>query len=392
MTFINTQNKILNFSILIAFILLVITRHVDFFIYPRFWAEEATQYFRDPYINGLSAIWHEHKGYYSLVPSVAGYFATFVPLEHAPLVTTLFAFFIQIIPFYLIFISKSEYLDTSLKKLFFSMIILFIGATPEIWLNSITSQFHFIIITFLLLIENKKLMSKIKTYMFYLLALLAGLSGIPANLLAPMFIYKFFMTKQKVNLHIVGIFALTTAIHLMFILSADRIHDMQNDISYNVLGNIFLSLFQYPIFYSGKINLDTLLILPLLYIIIKYLSQKKYFEIFFGSALFLGVVMILTSWGMNGGQRYVYASSVIFILGLTAGLFDTTLPKLIRIILLVYISTAIYNNIKHFPLVHGQFYSKNWKSWHQQALLYKEHSIEKIILYPPNWSVTLPRK
>jgi len=392
MSLTHKYEKIINLSIFIAAILLIITRHVDFFISPRFWAEEATQYFYDAYLNGAAALIHGHKGYYSLVPSVANYFATLVPLENAPLIPTLFAFFVQMIPFYLIYISKSEFLDTSLKKILASAIVLFIVHTPEIWLNSITSQFHFIIITFLLLLENKDGMSRAKTYMFYVIALVAGLSGIPANILAPMFIYNYFITKQKVNLHLFGIFVLTTSMHIVFILSDARIHTMHNNFNFEVIGNIFISLFQYPIFYVAKPGELTLYTLPLLYIIIKYLSPKKYFEIFFGSAFLLTVIMILTSWNMNGGGRYIYAPGVIIVLGLLVAAFDISLPKIIRGILLIYIAIALFSGVKRFPLTDGRFYSKNWKNWHNQALLYKAHKIDKIILYPPFFSVTLPRK
>jgi len=386
------QNKTLNIAIFFAFIFLVITRHVDFFINPRFWAEEATQYFFDAYSNGISAIWTAHKGYYSLTPSIAAYFSTKAPLENAPLITTLFAFVVQAIPYYLVLISKSEFLNTSLKKLLVSMIILFVGNTPEIWLNSITSQFHFIIIVFLLLIENKSVLSKAKKTLFYMLTLFAGLSGIPANLLAPMFLYRYFQTKEKINLHLLGIFFLTSITHIIFLLYADRIHNIQSNISYQVLGNILINLFQYPIFYSVKINIDTVLTIPLLYIIIKHISQVKYFEIFFGSAVFLGIFMILTSWGMHGGQRYTYASSVIFVLGLLSAMFDTSFSKITRFILLIYICIALYNGAKHHQLIDGRFYSKKWSTWHHQAILFKDKSIDKIILCPPSWSIQLPRK
>jgi len=387
----NIENKNLNIVIFIAFIILVLTRHFEFFTNPRFWAEEGTQYFSDAYINGFTSLWQEHKGYYSLTPSVAAYFSTLVPLEHAPLVTTIFAFFVQIIPFYLISISRSEYLDTSLKKLLASMIILFIANTPEIWLNTVTSQFHFIIIVFLLLLDKKSTMSKLKTYFFYILAVISGLSGIPANILAPVFIYNYFVTKEKANLWLFGIFTLTTSMHVAFILSAERIKNL-TDAGLNVIGNIFVSVFQYPFFYTGKVGVETLITLPLVYIIIRYLSSKKYFNIFFGTAMLLAVIMIMTSWGMNGGRRYVYAPSVILVMGLMVAVYDISLSKVIRGIIAAYILFGLFTGIKNFPLVDGQFHGKGWKHWKNEVARYEAHTIDSIVLYPPTWVMPLPRR
>jgi len=392
MSFIYKYENIINLLIFITAVILIVMRHVDFFISPRFWAEEATQYFYDAYMNGPSALVQAHKGYYSIVPTVSAYFATLVPLEHAPLVTTIFAFFVQVIPFYLIYISRSEYFNTSLKKLLASLIILFVVHTPEIWLNAITSQFHFVIIVFILLLENKDNIPKSKRYWFYFLTLVSGLSGVPANILAPLFLYNYLITKQKENLYLFGIFILTTSIHLVFILTADRIGQIHDDITFYVIGNIFVSLFQYPIFYSWKIGIETIIILPLFYIIIKCLSPKKYFEIFFVSAFLLTTIMILTSWGMKGGIRYMYAPSIIMILGLLVAIFDISLSKVTRGVLGIYVALALFSGIKNFPLIDGQFYSKNWKNWHDQALLYKAHKVDKIVLYPPMFKISLPRK
>ena len=106
--------------------------------------------------------------------------------------------------------------------------------------------------------------------------------------------------------------------------------------------------------------------------------------------------MTLTSIGMSGGGRYLYASSVIFILGLIMASFDTSINKVIRIILSVYFFHALKLGILHFPIQDGSFDSAHWKHWKDEVVLFQNHSTDTITIYPQwkqrVWSVTLPRK
>jgi len=309
---IHANKKSLNVMILISSVIVVIIRHIEFFIYPRFWAEEGRVYFLDAYINKFSSLWDSHQGYYSIIPNFATYFATYAPLEYAPLVTTFISFLVQLLPFYLILINKSDLLNTSFKKILASMVILFIAHTGEIWLNTITSQFHFIIILFLLLIDNKSALKKLKKALYLVLAFVGGLSGVPANILAPIFFYNYFITKEKANLYIFWVLSITTALQIIFIITSVSLNRIQHP-NFDVIEKIFISTFQYPIFYSLGVGKYTIAILPILFILIKIISQKKYFLLFFGTSLLLTSIMILTSLGMNGGGRYIYMRLALFL-------------------------------------------------------------------------------
>ena len=395
MTQLSSQKSRMSLFVFIAALIAILMRHIDFFMYPRFWAEEGTEYFLDAYNNGLSALFHVHQGYFSLIPNLATYIATMLPLEDAPVATTFFALIVHIIPFYLIYISRSEFLATPMKKALASLSVLLVSHTAEIWLNTITSQFHFIIIVFIILLEHIDKLSMSKRYGFYLLILIAGLSGVPANILAPLFLYKYFVSKNKVNLHFLMILTFTTITQLIFIMTAEGTGlERMGHVGFEALGNIFVSLFQHPVFYSLKVGYRTLLILPLVYIIIKYLSQKNYFILFFGSSFLLTCIMVITSLEMYGGARYLYAPNVIFILGLLTGIFDLSLPRAIRRILGVYVAIAFFTGIQHFP-VKGAIDSKAWVKWKDQVRLYQDHSIDVIVISPQgkaSWTMTLPRK
>ena len=168
-------------------------------------------YFYDAYVNGISSLLHGHQGYFSLIPNLATYLATLVTLENAPYATLVSALIVQIIPFILITFSKSEFLDSPHKKIIASLIVIFSGNTEEVWLNTINSQFHFVVIVFLVLIESKNNLSRAKRFTLAFITLAAGLSGIPANILAPFFGLRFYMFKQKFDLALFFILTLTAA-------------------------------------------------------------------------------------------------------------------------------------------------------------------------------------
>jgi hypothetical protein len=393
---INRIDHKINLFILFTAITAIIFRHVDFFLYPRIYAEEGTVYLHDAYLNGFLSVFHTHLGYYSFIPSFATSLSTFFPLEYAAVVTTFLALVIQVIPFILIYINNSDLLDTPLKKLIGSSVVLFTTHTPEIWLNTITSQFHFVIILFLILIDRKSNISKRKTIFYYILTLIGGFSGIPANILFPIFFYEYIKTKEKMNLYLSLILFFTSIVQIYFILTADSIRTFEY-INPDLLKIIVIDTFQYPILYSHKIGIWSLfIILPLIYIFIKYLIKKEYFITFFGASILLSVIMISTSLNMDGGGRYSYAPSVIFIFGLLYAVLDKTLKRNIRIILSLFIIISLLRGIILFPIQDGSADSKKWKRWKNEVILYKKGKIDTITIYPQNkshyWTLTLPRK
>jgi len=228
MSFSYSQKKI---AILIFTLLIICFREVSLLITPRFWAEEGTVYFLNAYSDGIMAIFYANQGYFSIIPNIATFFSTLVPLEYAPIPTLIISLLVILIPSILIISSDSEYLRPIWAKSFAIFIIYFTTNTEEVWLNTITSQFWFLIIMFLILIEDKTSVTRNKTSLVLSLTFLSGLSGIPGNLIAPFFLLRFFCKKQKLDLHIFSTLLLTITIQLIFISSTEhhsgRVFDME---------------------------------------------------------------------------------------------------------------------------------------------------------------------
>jgi len=395
----NSNKRYFNITVLISSILLIIVRHIDFFKFPRFWAEEGKVYFLDAYTNGISSLLHGHQGYYSIIPNFATYFSTLVPLEYAPIVTTFIAFLVQVLPFYLIFINKAIFFDSSLKKFIASLIVLFVAQTGPIWLNTISSQFHFIVILFIIMLDDKSKILKSTKNIYFILVFLSGMSGIPSNILTPFFFLKYLKSKLKTNLYLFIILVFTTLIQIGFILGSNGLQRVNTNFSLYSVRRLGERLFEnsiiYPIFYSNSLYL-TVLVLPLIYLLFNVIKKNNNYCIFFSTSFLLSTIMLVTSIRMIGGDRYFYASSVIFILGLHAIIFDKLRKKWIKGIALTYMVTAILIGIINYPIKEGTVDSRDWKRWKDEIILYKNQDIDTITIYPQRnhtkWLISLPLK
>ncbi len=383
------NHKLLNIIIFIMSILLIFFRDINFFIDPRFWAEEGSVYFLDAFNNGLIALFSPHQGYFSIVPNIATYISTLFSLESAPLVTTVFAFIIQAIPFYLILISTSTYFNNTLKKLTSSMIILFVAHTGEIWLNTITSQFHFILILFLIALdENKKINNK-----YLILVLLSGLSGVVANLLTILFLINYIYKKNRSYLIYFLILCFTSIIQLIYILSAEHSGSRFSGFDWFIfLQKLYYYSIQHALFNSTSYYL-IFLSLPFFYLLYKG-SKTFYIGQFFITSLILSLFMLLTSLGMNGSYRYAYVPSVLLILGLQIILFDSNFKLIEKKLASIYLIIAIAIGIYNFRLIDGQFTSTTWVSWTNEVKKYKNGESTELSIYPQwdskHWKLKLP--
>ncbi|CAA0104569.1 Uncharacterised protein [BD1-7 clade bacterium] len=371
----------------------IVFRHVDLFLFPRFWAEEGSVYFTSAMAHGVDSLWLSHQGYYSLIPNVATYLATWVPLDRAPAVTTVIAFIVQLIPFILISASQSMFLSTWKQKALAMAVVLFIGNTGEIWLNTINSQFHAIVILFLVLLESREPnIGRGKCGFLGVLTLVAGLSGIPANILAPVFFYVYITTGNALALRLFSVLCFTTILQLFFVLSLDH-GSRIGSFGIPVLTKVVLGTIQYPIFRTYGLSALTLLTIPLVLAVFKYLRKKDYFLLFFGSTFLLTALLILMSLGMRGGGRYSYAPSVIFVMGLIAASFDRSLGVLPRRIFGFYLSLSLVVGCLMFPFRGGLWDAKDWKRWSSEVEQFESGEKTELYIYPQwekkRWTLTL---
>ena len=185
-------------ALLFGCILLLIGREPRFWGSPRFWAEEGSRYFAYAYTHGwYAALAHAELGYIALWPNLATTIAAkLVPLEHAPLVTTLFAAVVQIIPIMLIVWSNAAFWNGFVTKIIGCFAVVFAPLSHEIWLNTINSQFYFLLITLLVLVEDAH-SEGARRIVYRVLLVLAGLTGAVSLFLLPVFMVKAAQEKHR---------------------------------------------------------------------------------------------------------------------------------------------------------------------------------------------------
>ena len=393
------RNHYITLSIIPLALALLFFRETDLFFNPRFWAEEGNVYFYDAYVNGASSLLHGHQGYFSLIPNFATYLATLFSLDMAPYLTLTSALIVQLIPFILISHSKSEFLDSPYKKIIASLIVMFAGNTEEIWLNTINSQFHFVVIAFLILIENKKNLPRTKMNILAFLTIASGLSGVPANILMPFFGLKFYLFKQKQDLTLFLILISTTLVQAYFILTSEhlsgRIFELNLDQFFALATVVIGSLVDHPFIFN--IYTGALIASPLfLYLIIRHKTTWKEIVFFFVPAVTLSVVMVYTSLGMQGGGRYFYPVAVILMMGVMSLAFNSSTNTYFRAYFIIYLLSGIVPGIRDYPFREGATTGKSWPTWSDEVKRFEKGETTTLSISPQwegaRWTVTLPKK
>lgn len=136
-----------NVLLLIGFAFLVVVRMPHILLDGgRFWAEEGVVYFE-------AAVLHPWYQAWFIVAADAGYvnfaagFATWLGLHlggiaYAPLVTVLFALLVQCLPAYIAVTHEFPWRRSFVATVVVVILIAIPPVTGEVWLNTITSQFH----------------------------------------------------------------------------------------------------------------------------------------------------------------------------------------------------------------------------------------------------------
>lgn len=161
---------------------------------PRFWAEEGFQHFASAYCFAHTASWYRSltpafQGYFTLWPNLAATVAAHVvPLERAPLVTTLFALAVQLAPVAIILWSSSAFGSPARKALGIAC-VLFAPLSGESWLNTVNSQFHLSLVTFLLILEGTE-GGPTRRWVRRILLAVSGLTGPVSCFLTPLLLVR----------------------------------------------------------------------------------------------------------------------------------------------------------------------------------------------------------
>lgn len=166
----------------------------------RFWAEEGSVFFPAACSNGLlKSLLLPHLGYLMAVTSTATTLAArSVPLELAPLITTGMAALVQLLPAALLLTGRIDALPDLPSRALAVALLLFALPSEENWLTSTNSSHYLAVVAGIILVSSP---CASRTRFIHLgLLVLAGLSGIDANLLAPFFWWRALRERSRERL------------------------------------------------------------------------------------------------------------------------------------------------------------------------------------------------
>lgn len=211
--------------LLLGGIVAIFLRAPELVLRPRFWAEEATCYFKYAY---LESFWRAalmipmgEGGYYSLSANLPSLLASrLLPIEQAPTLTTTFAFLVHLTPIFLIGYGSSLLWDTPLKKILAVGVYLFAPMHPEeAWMNSINSMSYLGMVSLVILAENTAKLSKMMFSLQLGALFFNGLSAVYTNFLAPAFLVKWLLFRTRRNFSQLAVVVAASAIQTSVVIA-----------------------------------------------------------------------------------------------------------------------------------------------------------------------------
>lgn len=392
-----------------AALLATIFRLPEILLEPRFWAEEARVYFlhalTHPTLDGLTA---PHQGYYSLVPNLAVWLATLVPLERAPAVTTAIALAVQALPALVTALGQGPWVDTPIKRISAVLIVLLIGAAGELHATSICSQFHLAVLSAVIFLDSETPPSLPRQAVYLPLLAISGPTGVQAVMLLPLFAWRWWLWGRRFDTAALVVLTVCAAVQATAVLlvpgEADRFAIDGGTIA-NFLENLAKGLLIHPI--AGDLGPKTL-------------HQPFGLAVFAVSALGIAAalvaqgiilrhspdrVLILAAWlvallsfaasrRMAGGERYLEVPSVLIVLAIARLAFAPEYRKAVRRTAGTALICALAINAwLYLPRV-DSVYDPNWPVWSQEIARWRAGETDAPRVHPQwdgvVWDVELP--
>lgn len=186
----------------LLFVILAFVKAPTLFIDPRFWAEEGSRFFQPFWTKHfIECILTIYIGSYQFLTNLSVFLATLVPLKYAPAVTTYLALALHsLVAFQIGLFAKEHGIRLGVG---FLLIIawVFLPATYEVWLTSTNLQWLTGVSMLLVLCMPSSALDRGRpTYLIW--TALCAVSGVPATILAPLFVGRSLVEKNKTLLWI----------------------------------------------------------------------------------------------------------------------------------------------------------------------------------------------
>lgn len=414
-------------AVFLLFAFAVLLRQPAFLLKPRFFCEEGTVYYAYALHHPiLDSLLRTAQGYYSLVQNVSALLAAYcVPVEWAPLVTTLVGAAIQLLPYAIILWSRASFWQRDYAKFLGCLAVLTTALSNDIWLTSVCVHFHLSLVTGLLLLEEVDTHSRWRVAMYGWLLLVAGLTSPVSGFLTPLYILKAWWARNRASLVQALILAGTTVIQLIVVIgSADVLRGRARaELDYPTFIAIwFNKSFVLPVagariaswmafdvlkpirdfwprlFPSYSLILGAILVLFLALVSYRQQSHRMVY-LLGGYALLLAISIVTSTMGEEKfclvypyhHNRYFYAPSVLLVLALLNGCYGGVgRPQWQRLFCTGCICMAVATGTWGLKTMHS--YNPEWPDWREECAKWRQDPTYEPKTWPPEWRVDLAGK
>ena len=167
------------------------------------WAEEASTHLQNSFGSNIYEILFfitNQIGYICLNINIATLVSKILGIEYAASINTYLAFLVQLLPHWIILVSKNSFWGTRIQRLLLSTAIILIPiGTGETWLNTTCSHYHFGVLAFIILLDLQESISGKKIIVYTILLCLGALSSPITCFLFPSFILLKYLGKRIVS-------------------------------------------------------------------------------------------------------------------------------------------------------------------------------------------------
>lgn len=184
----------------------------------RFWAEEGRHFFA-PFsaLSPWERVFHLFHGHLELLTNLVISAAFLVPMKYAPLVTTYLSFASQLIPVLLVVIYRRELGLGRWSTIALMCVIVGLPQSAEVWANAVNLHFHCALTAALIAAIDPTVVRW--RWMFRPLLAMCGLSGVPANFVAPVFVWLALKTRDRERVWQCAILGATAVLQAMLLVT-----------------------------------------------------------------------------------------------------------------------------------------------------------------------------
>jgi hypothetical protein len=204
----------LQLLVFLVSVTLVVSRRPDAILYPQFFAEDGSVWFREAYLFGwFTSLLHPRNGYFQTVPRLISAAALLIPFRFAPLLMNLAGITFQVLPVNFLLSARCANWGSLVTRALMAFLYLALPNSRELNAAVNEAQWHLAVLASLIVLARPA--SNLWGRLFdVIIQVLSGLSGPFGLILLPIAILFWWFSRERWRLVIIAVIAVCSALQL----------------------------------------------------------------------------------------------------------------------------------------------------------------------------------